>query len=140
MIEIILPFFYFFFFCIYFFYSFIEWQWLITTLLLMIWLFMIILLPHLFLNNLTFLLVLSLYILKSFLKYFMVHSPLYQSISIYYPNMIPYLKIHRNIINKFILMKSRSGSEPKLMKTYTARIKDGRYSNDNSPMKNNYVT
>lgn len=37
-------------------------------------------------------------------------------------------------------MKSRSGSEPRLRQTYTPRIKDGRYSNDNSPMKNNYMT
>lgn len=37
-------------------------------------------------------------------------------------------------------MKSRSGSEPRLRQTYTPRIKDGRYSNEKSPMKNNYMT
>lgn len=37
-------------------------------------------------------------------------------------------------------MKSRSGSEPALRQVYSSRIKDGRRSNDEPPLQNNYMS
>ena len=48
--------------------------------------------------------------------------------------------INNYCFNKINSMKTRSESEPKLKAVYTSRIKDGRYSNEQSPMKNNFMT